>query len=91
MIEAFSNWWDWNKEPLLMIGGIILISALCVGSIFGLDVYGNYRTCERLALIAPGYEFDFSFWGGCWVKTATGYWTSADEYFKRLEIVPSVR
>lgn len=60
---------------------------LTLGAVAGITYVVQRNYCSHMQTLAPEYEFDMNLWSGCMVKTQSGYWTSAQEYFKRLEIV----
>ncbi len=80
-----SDFFDFVVIPAIVV---LIIVALAIGLIAGFQYTLNKNYCERMEKLAPAYNFDFSFWGGCLVQTNSGYWSSAYEYFNRLEFVP---
>ena len=72
------EYWEIGK----LAGGIFLLAMILVAVLsmlgVGWTVHFNWQTCERLERLAPQYEFDFDFYGGCLVQLDSGRWVSTD-------------
>ena len=66
----FTNVFKWAKDKIEKFWPVVLIIAICIG--FGYSIYWfNKNECDRVHNL--GYETDFDFFGGCYVKV-NGHW-----------------
>lgn len=74
-MNTLEDVWDFLK----FLAPIVVAFVLVFGGIVGLVVWGNDRTCDRLARLMPEHRFDFDFFGGCFVQLDSGRWVSTDD------------
>lgn len=63
---------------------MILTMVLVVGSLVGIgiwfDITYEQNQCRTMESLHDEYEFKWVLWGGCLVKTHSGYWVNSDDY-----------
>lgn len=77
-----------DREDIEMIGKVLLIGVvvfvLMLGCISGWSMIFETNYCKTMTSLNSDFEFRWELWGGCLVKTPSGYWIHASEY-KYLE------
>jgi len=74
---------------LLFVAVVSMVFILVlIAPIIAIDVYFEKGRCEQFtAMHSNDFEFQWVFYGGCMVKTDSGRWVDASEYFQ-VELVP---
>lgn len=74
------KWSEWCNEhdSLVFCAKIIIIAT----SLFLLLILGALQigrgSCDTLARLNPDRQFQFQFYGGCYVETGSGLWITTD-------------
>lgn len=72
-----------DKERLGDLVVVFVIISVIVAVTFGCGVFATYisgdTTCSEFASQNPQYQFKYTFWNGCLVRTPNGVWLSASK------------
>jgi hypothetical protein len=58
----------------------VMLCVLCVGGMMATMVYYNAKQCDRYAELDPVHNYDFAFFGGCYVQSDAGRWVPINQY-----------
>lgn len=58
----------------------LVIMALMLGALMGLNAISTYQSCARLQALSPDAVYHWDFWNGCLVQGPTGVFVPWDEY-----------
>ena len=59
---------------------IVLVISILIGVVIGFDIIYNKNYCKTMQSLQPKFEFQWELWGGCLVKTPSGFWINAKDY-----------
>lgn len=68
------------KEIIEIILVILAIFGCLFGAMMGLEIAYEQNYCKTMKSINASFEFQWELWGGCLVKTPSGYWIHAPDY-----------
>lgn len=79
-MSMFDDLWDFFKFMTVWTLVFVIIGALILGAGVGLAVFSEQNRCKTMQMLHDDFEFQWVMWGGCRVKTPSGYWIHIDRY-----------
>lgn len=71
-------------KDLKFLGGlvlvVVLIFSLIIGMTAGFSIVFEQNYCKTMQSLHTDFDFRWELWGGCLVKTPSGYWINASDY-----------
>jgi len=68
------------KFALKVVVGMILVLGIIMFSCLGVGVIVEQKTCTDLQTLNETFEFHWLLFGGCRVKTQSGYWMHYSDF-----------
>lgn len=71
---------DLVKAVLVAVVIVIVVVVALFGTTSTISIVFEKNKCRTMTELHTDFEFKWVLWGGCMVKTPSGYWINSSEY-----------